>query len=121
MGLVLIRLGKIPDAIAEFQAALKINPNDYSAHNNLGLVYAARGEIERARLEFLAAGSTASAAYNVGIVHLAGGDYTRAADAFEAAIEAHPEFTAAKERAHAARVRALGTSKSTGSTQAHEH
>lgn len=116
------RAGRLDEAGARCEAALRVAPDMTAAHNNLGLVYAARGDIERARFEFLAAGSAAAAAYNVGIVHLAGGDYAHAADAFEAAIEAHPEFTAAKERAHAARVRSLGgAAKSAGAAHTHDN
>ena len=32
--------GRAPDAIAEYKAALRINPNYTDAHNNLGLALA---------------------------------------------------------------------------------
>jgi len=106
------RVGRLDDARTRCEAALQLTPAMSAAHNNLGLVYAARGEIERARLEFLAAGTAATAAYNVGIVHLAAGQYDRAANAFEEAVVAEPEFVAAKARAHDARVRALRITRS---------
>jgi hypothetical protein len=58
-------------------------------------------------MEFLAAGDPAAAEYNMGILGLAEGNDASAALAFEEAIKARPAFTAAKNRAHAARLRLL--------------
>jgi tetratricopeptide (TPR) repeat protein len=47
---------RVPDAIAEFQAALRINPNDAEAHNNLGVAYSSEpGKLADAISEFRAA------------------------------------------------------------------
>jgi tetratricopeptide (TPR) repeat protein len=35
--------GRLPDAIAQFEAALRINPNFAEAHNNLGIALASTG------------------------------------------------------------------------------
>jgi len=110
------RAGRLDDARMRCEAALQLTPEMSAAHNNLALVHAARGDIERARVEFLAAGTAAKAAYNLGIVHLAAGEYGRAADAFEEAISVQPEFTAAKARAHDARVRAFGATSNTAAS-----
>ena len=101
------RFGHWREARARCEEALRFEPTMAAAHNNLALTYAATGDLERARQEFLAAGDLASAQYNLGIVHLAERDYVSAAAAFESAIKARPTYTAAKERAHTARVRAL--------------
>ena len=101
------RLGRLHEARTRCEAALRLSPHLVAAHNNLALSYAAAGDLARARIEFLAAGDVAAAEYNLGIVHLAEGEYASAADAFEQAIKARPTFTAAKARAHAARVRLL--------------
>jgi tetratricopeptide (TPR) repeat protein len=101
------KAGRFSEARTRCSAAIRAAPDMRAAHNNLALVYAAQGDLEAARREFLAAGDSASAAYNVGIVHLAGGDYARAATAFEEAIRERPEFTAAKTRAHSARERVM--------------
>jgi Flp pilus assembly protein TadD len=101
------KAGRFGQARTRCSAAIQLAPEMTAAHNNLALVYAAQGDLESARREFLAAGDNATAAYNVGIVHLAGGDYARAANAFEEAIRERPEFTAAKTRAHSARERVM--------------
>ncbi len=101
------RLGRLDEARSRCEAALRLAPNLGAAHNNLALIHAAEGDLGRARVEFLAAGDPAAAEYNLGIVHLAAREYTSAADAFEEAIKARPAFTAAKARAHAARLRLL--------------
>lgn len=100
------------DAAAErCTAAITLDPTLKIAHNNLGLTYAALGDLPRARAEFMAAGDEASASYNIGLVQMAGGDYVSAAEAFETAIKLRPTFTAAKKRAHAVRLYLLTNRK----------
>jgi protein O-GlcNAc transferase len=101
------RLGRFTEARAHCESALRIDSSSRAARNNLALTYAAAGDLARARTEFLAGGDVASAEYNMGIVRLAEGDYVSAATAFEQAIKARPSFSAAKSRAHAARMRVL--------------
>lgn len=101
------RLGRIEEARRFCEAALRIEPAFVAAHNNLALTFAARGDLDRARQEFLAAGDAATAEYNLGIVGLADGDYAGAAQRFEEAIKVRPAYAAAKARAHAARLRVL--------------
>ena len=102
-----LRLGRLKEAQAACAAALRLSPDFGAAHNNMGLVHAAAGEFVQARHSFLEAGDKAAADFNLGIVYLRDGDYSSAADAFEEAIQARPDFTAAKTRAHAARMRAI--------------
>ena len=101
------RMGRLEEARTRCQTALALAPGFKAAHNNLALVLAASGDLDGARREFLAGGDVASASYNLGIVHLAGREYASAADAFEEAIRQRPGYTAAKARAHAARLRLL--------------
>ena len=101
------RGGHLDEAQSWCEKALQISPNLAAAHNNLALTFAADGDLVRARTEFLAAGDPAAAEYNLGIVYLAGRQYAIAADRFEQAIKARPNFGAAKTRAHDARMRAL--------------
>jgi tetratricopeptide (TPR) repeat protein len=96
--------GRLHEAQERCEAALAIDPRFARAHNNLALTFAALGDLERARIEFLAGGDEASANYNMGLVHMADGAYASAADAFEAAIRSRPTFTAAKTRAHMLRL-----------------
>jgi Flp pilus assembly protein TadD len=101
------RGGRFQEARSWCEEALKISPKLVAAHNNLALTFAADGDLVRARGEFLAAGDPAAAEFNLGIVYLAGQEYAFAADRFEQAIKARPNFGAAKTRAHEARMRAL--------------
>jgi tetratricopeptide (TPR) repeat protein len=101
------RSGHLREARAGCEQALRLEPTLAAAHNNLALTYAASGDFDRARAEFLAAGDLASAQYNLGIVHLADRDYAAAAAAFEQAIQERASFTAAKQRAHEARIRVV--------------
>jgi Tfp pilus assembly protein PilF len=89
------------------EAALRATPDLREAHNNLGLVYAASGDLSGAETAFRGGGDSASAYYNMGIVHLAAGRFDEAAAAFAAALKERPNFTAAKGRAHESKMRAL--------------
>jgi tetratricopeptide (TPR) repeat protein len=106
-----LALGRLDEARSRCEEALAAQPDFAAAHNNLALAFAASGNLERAEQEFLAAGDPAAANYNLGIVYLAEQEYDAAADRFEAAIKARPTFNAAKARAHAARMRAIGGSE----------
>ena len=99
-----LRMGRLAEARSHCEAALTVDPRMTAARNNLALTFVASGDAEAARQAFLATGNAAGAAYNRGIVHMAGRAYTQAAEAFEEAIAARPEFTAAKARAHEARM-----------------
>ena len=98
------RSGRFEAARADCEAALRAEPSLAATHNNLALILAESDDLVGAREQFLAAGDEATADYNIGILQLAKGDYAAAAAAFEKAIQARPGFTAAKERAHAARL-----------------
>lgn len=102
-----LQRGRLAQARAQCEQAVALSPDLVAAHNNLALVHAAAGDFARARDVLLAAHDAATAQYNLGIVHLAARDYAAAAAAFEEAIEARPDFSAAKARARDARQRAL--------------
>lgn len=101
------RLGRLEEAQSYCAAALKLNADLVAAQNNMGLVYAAAGDFGEARRAFLAAGDEAAAEFNLGIVYLGQKNYESAAGAFERAIKARPDFTAAKVRAHTMRLRLM--------------
>jgi tetratricopeptide (TPR) repeat protein len=86
------------------EEALRLSPALVAAHNNLALTYAASGDMIQAEEAFRAAGDAAAAEYNMGIMHLATGQHASAGRAFEKAIDLRPTFTAAKERAHIAKM-----------------
>jgi Tfp pilus assembly protein PilF len=102
-----LRMGRLAEARSHCQAALVLDPRMAAAGNNLALTYVASGDATAAARAFLTTGNAAAAAYNRGIVHMAGREYQRAAEAFEQAIAERPSFTAAKTRAHEARVLAI--------------
>jgi tetratricopeptide (TPR) repeat protein len=101
------RRGRLQEARAHCEAALQRAPTSVATHNNLALTYAAAGDMGQAHEEFRGAGDLAAAEYNLGMMHLANGEHAAAARAFEEAIKLRPDFTAAKTRAHAARLRLL--------------
>jgi len=91
------------------EQALSLNPELIAARNNLGILYAAGGDLEGARSAFGRSGDRAVVSYNLGIVHLARREYRKAADSFADAQQARPT------RQTAARVRqALALSVSGG-------
>jgi Tfp pilus assembly protein PilF len=102
-----LRLDRLVEARSHCQAALDVDPRMTAARNNLALTFVASGDAAAARQAFLATGNPAAAAYNRGIVHMANKEYIGAAEAFEEAIAARPAFTAAKARAHEARMLTL--------------
>jgi len=99
-----LKMDRLAEARSHCEAALEIDPALTAAANNLALTFVASGDAAAAGRAFLAAGNPAGAAYNRGIIHMAKREYESAAEAFVAAIAARPEFTAAKARAHEARM-----------------
>jgi len=45
---VLVSLGRIPEAIEEFQQALRLDPDHATTHSNFGLALAAQGKFTEA-------------------------------------------------------------------------
>lgn len=101
------RRGNLGEARRRCEEAVKVDPTFQTAHNNLGLVHAATGNLQGGHDAFLAGGDPATASFNLGVVHLAARRYSDAAAAFAIAAEIRPGFTAAKSRAHEARMLAL--------------
>ena len=101
------RLGRLAEARTLCEGSLRQAPDFAAARNNLALIFAASGDLSRARAELLRSGDQATGHYNVGMLFFARGDYAAAAQAFEEAIRVRPSFAAAKTRAHAARLRLL--------------
>jgi tetratricopeptide (TPR) repeat protein len=96
--------GDFSAAVGRCRRALVLEAGLAPAHHNLGLVYAAAGDMTLAEAEFRAAsGDAASREYNIGIAWSAARKYPEAALAFEAAETLRPGFTRATERARQAR------------------
>jgi tetratricopeptide (TPR) repeat protein len=84
-------------AVATYQRLLTINPNDASAHNGLGAVYADTNKLPEAQAEFqksaqLDPGGAAKAYYNEGAILSNAGKMDEAAAAFKQATTADPKF-----------------------------
>jgi Tfp pilus assembly protein PilF len=92
-----VRLGRA-DAIHACEQAAAAQPESTAVRNNLGLAYAAAGDIARASEQFSRAGK-AEAFYNLGIVHLAQGRFAQARAAFAEALRERPTFRLAAARA----------------------
>ena len=94
-----------PDAVDACRNAVKAAPRSWVARNNLGLAYAADGDLVKAREQFKQV-SSAAADYNMGILHMAMREYRDAARQFGAALNAAPQSTLIARRARAARLAA---------------
>jgi tetratricopeptide (TPR) repeat protein len=94
---------KFDRAVEACTAALTIDPALNAARNNLALAHSGAGRLDRAADEFGRAGDPADVHYNMGVVYLALGQFERAAGEFDAAFELRPSFAAAGLRARQAR------------------
>jgi tetratricopeptide (TPR) repeat protein len=99
LGAVLVRLGQYPEGIHELTLALRLNPSDHSAQENLALAYQQSGANARAIPLFQADLAAARAAHRtlpVGVIEsyarsLASlGRIAEAASIFAQAAHAHP-------------------------------
>jgi tetratricopeptide (TPR) repeat protein/mono/diheme cytochrome c family protein len=83
------------EAIAEYQAALRIRPQDATANNALGVALIASGQPDRAMV-YLQTAARASpeyfdAHYNLGNTLASAGDFLGAAEQFAAAVRIRPD------------------------------
>ena len=99
LGAVLVRLGQLPAGIRELQTALRANPADHSAQENLALAFQQSGQPARAIPLFradLAAARTAHRSLPTGILEsyaralAATGQLGQAASVFAQLAHAHP-------------------------------
>jgi tetratricopeptide (TPR) repeat protein len=100
-------------AIGACANAAAATPASTTAQNNLGLAYAAEGDLARAHESFAVAGGPVAADFNLAIAHLARGEYRKATELFAAVLKAQPGFPGA-----AARVRQAGAALMAGHTTA---
>jgi lipoprotein NlpI len=79
-------------AIADYDAAIKLNPKDSRAYNNRGTVYRDKGDADRAMADFAEAVKidprNSDAHYNLGNAYAAKDDSAKAIAAYSAAIKA---------------------------------
>jgi tetratricopeptide (TPR) repeat protein len=89
-------------AVTTCERAAAARPDSTAVRNNLGLAYAAAGDLPKAQEQFARAGD-AAAHYNMGMVHMAQGRFAQANAAFHAALQARPLFPLAAARARQSR------------------
>ncbi len=83
------------EAMAHYEGALKIAPDYYPAHNNLGSLYLSKSNYQAAEAEFREAvrldQNEAQAYFNLGNVLMLTGRYTESETALEAGLQRRPD------------------------------
>ena len=91
--------GRIPEAIAQFEAALRLRPDFAEVHNNLGIAFASAGHTSEAIAPFEAVlrlkPDYAEAHYDLGIVLAKTGQTPEAIAQYEAALRLKPDYAEA--------------------------
>ena len=99
LGNTLTELGQLPEAIVQYEAALRSQPAFAEAHNNLGNALFRLGRLSPAIDHYEAAlriePDAAALHFNLGIVLSQAGRLAEAASHYRAAIRLRPEFAAA--------------------------
>lgn len=99
VGVELDAVGRVADAIVEYQVAVSLNPRDSASHNNLASDYLALGyaseAIEPLRRALALDPDFAEAQYNLGAAWLALRDGEQAAVAFRRLVEMQPQMARA--------------------------
>ena len=107
LGFVLTRVGRLPDAIAEYERALARDPNHLAALTNLASVLVRQGQLERAARELTRAleiePANAAARTNLGLLLAQQGHMEQAGREFQEALRIDPQQKQAQDA-----LRALG-------------
>jgi len=89
------RKGKHDEAIVHYQAALKIAPDYYPAHNNLGSIYLSKSDFSSAEAQFQEAvrldQNEGQAYFNLGNVFMLTGRYPESESALEMGLKRRPD------------------------------
>jgi tetratricopeptide (TPR) repeat protein len=95
-GLDLAYMGRVPEAIAQFERALQIKPDYAEAHYNLGITLGRTGKLSEAIAQFERAlqikPDYAEAHYNLGIALGRTGKLSEAIAQFEQALQIKPDY-----------------------------
>jgi len=98
---VLAEMGHTPEAVPQFEAALRIDPRYYQAHYNLANALASQGRIDGAASHYRAAlllnPAYAKAHYNYGNLLVHAGRTTEAAEQYEEAVRIQPAYIEAQD------------------------
>jgi protein O-mannosyl-transferase len=96
LGVELARQGRFNDAIAQYQAALKIMPDDAESHSNLGNALAARERLDEAIEQYEEAvrikPGYAAAHSNLGVALAKRGMLDQAVTHYEKALKIQPDY-----------------------------
>jgi tetratricopeptide (TPR) repeat protein len=100
LGNILLKQGKVDQAVAQFERALVINPEDHNAHNNLGTVLLHAGQMEQAVIHFQNAlrisPGNAEAHNNLGLALLQKRQPNQAVAEFQQALALKEPYAAAQ-------------------------
>ena len=100
-GITLQKMGRIDEAIEQWQSALKLNPGYEKAHYNLGLAYFNKGWIDRAiehlRIALKLNPDDADAHYGLGLAFFNKGMIDEAIKQWQSASELNPTDTEARK------------------------
>jgi tetratricopeptide (TPR) repeat protein len=100
-GIVLLSERETDRALADFEAAIALNPRDAIAHAYRGEVHKAKGQFEKARSEYDIAisldGASADLFVNRGEIHRQLGARDKAKSDFETALRIEPDHYVARD------------------------
>jgi len=106
LGLALVQLGKVQEAIGQYEQALRIKPDYAEAHNNLGVILTRQGRLPEAisQLEQALglAPDLADTHYNLGIALVQQGKLQEAIGHYEQALRINPDYADAHNNLGAA-------------------
>jgi tetratricopeptide (TPR) repeat protein len=92
--------GRQEEAIAHYEGALKIAPDYYPAHNNLGSIYLSKSDFQSAEAQFRESvrldQNEAQAYFNLGNVLMLTGRYTESEAALAAGLQRRPDSAFAR-------------------------
>ncbi len=96
LGMALSQAGRIPEAVAEFEASLRIQPADQATHSNLGNALDRAGRPTEAIAQYRAAlqlqPDFAPALYNLAKALYETGQFAPSVSEYESAIRAQPDY-----------------------------
>ena len=101
LGFVLTRVGRLPDAIVEYERALARDPNHLAARTNLASVLVRQGQLDRAARELARAleiePENAAAHTNLGLLLAQQGHMDQAGREFQEALRINPQQKEAQD------------------------